>query len=181
LEALRADDGFLNRCEQLYAKGYKDWHILSAIYNRLLQLESARRELDLHTHEGREAHKNLSKEIMTAIFPASAFDGPEWEFAFKMHAITCLGTYGFEHRTSAISPDAIVGFLRDRMRHFELDVPHEPMFARPCGPWPEVYLRERRTSSVAIRPPRSPRRPGRVNFLTTTKLRRSGRCRSVTR
>jgi hypothetical protein len=138
LEALRADDGFLNRCEQLYAKGYKDWHILSAIYNRLLHLEGARREIDLHTHEGRESHKNLSKEIMTAIFPASAFDGPEWEFAFKMHAITCLGSYGFEHRTSAISPDAIVAFLRDRMRHFELDVPHKPMFARPCGPWPEV-------------------------------------------
>ena len=138
LAILVADDAFLKRCEQLYADGYKDWHILSAIYNRLLTLESARRRFDLHTHEGREAHKQLANEAFTTTFPASAFDGPAWEFAFKMHAITCLGVYGFEHRSSAISMDAIVAFLRNRMRHFDLDIPHQPMFAPPYSPWPDV-------------------------------------------
>jgi hypothetical protein len=138
LKVLQADDAFLDRCQKLYADGYKDWHILSAIYNRLLMLESRRRGIDLGTHDGRETHKNLSKEILTATFPPEEFDGSEWQFAFKMHAITCLGTYGFEQRSRAVSPDAIVSFLRDRMRHFELDIPHKPMFARPPAEWPNL-------------------------------------------
>jgi hypothetical protein len=138
LAVLQSDDAFLTRCEQLYRKGYKDWHILSAIYNRLLMLESTRRGIDLNTEAGREAHVGLSKESFTATYPAEAFDGVEWDFAFKMHAITCLGTYGFEQRSRAVSPDAIVAFLRGRMRHFDLDIPHDPMFARPCAPWPDV-------------------------------------------
>jgi hypothetical protein len=138
LRVLQSDDEFLGRCQKLYAQGYKDWHILSAIYNRLLTLESKRRGIDLHTHEGREAHKNLSKEILNSTFPPEDFDGAEWELALKMHAITCLGTYGFEHRSGAVSPDAIIAFLRDRMRHFDFDVPHEPMFGPPYGPWPNV-------------------------------------------
>jgi hypothetical protein len=138
LKVLQADDTFLDRCQKLYADGYKDWHILSAIYNRLLMLESRRRGVDLGTHEGREALKNLSEELLTSTFPATDFDGPEWEMSFKMHAITCLARYGFEQRTRAVSPDAIVKFLRDRMRHFDLDIPHQPMFASPDVPWPEV-------------------------------------------
>jgi hypothetical protein len=138
VEVLQADDRFLDRCQKRYTDGYKDWHILSAIYNTLLTLESRRRGFDLRTQEGREAHKNLSKETFATTFPPEEFDGPEWEFAFKMHAITCLGTYGFEQRTRAISPDAIVAFLRDRMRHFELDIPHKPMFGRPPADWPDV-------------------------------------------
>jgi hypothetical protein len=138
LAVLQADDAFLTRCEKLYAEGYKDWHILSAIYNRVLMLESTRRGIDLDTEEGREEHKELSKEVMTSTFPVESFDGVEWDMAFKMHALTCLGTYGFEPRSHAVSPNAIMAFLRDRMRHFDLDVPHEPMFARPCARWPDV-------------------------------------------
>jgi hypothetical protein len=138
LAVLKADADFLRRCKKLYADGYKDWHILSAIYNRLLTLEGARRGFDLATVEGREAHKNLSNAPITQTFPAAEFDGPEWEFAFKMHALTCLGRYGFEQRTRAVKPDAIVKFLRDRMRHFDLDIPHEPMFGSPDVPWPDV-------------------------------------------
>lgn len=138
LAVLQTDDAFLSRCEKLYADGYKDWHILSAIYNRVLMLESTRRAIDLHTEAGREEHKNLSKEVMTSTFPPECFDGVEWDMAFKMHALTCLATYGFEPRSRAVRPDAIVAFLRERMRHFELDIPHELMFARPCARWPNI-------------------------------------------
>lgn len=138
LAVLQADGPFISRCEKLYADGYKDWHILSAIYNRVLMLESARRGIDLATEDGRDAHKSLSKEVMTGTFSPESFDGEEWDMAFKMHAITCLATYGFEPRSSAVRPNAIVAFLRERMRHFELDIPHKPMFERPCGPWPDT-------------------------------------------
>jgi len=136
LAVLRSDDDFLRRCEKLYADGYKDWHILSAILNRLLMLEGRRRRIDLATVEGRDAQVALMKETFTCVFPPAEFDGPEWDMTFKMHALTCLRTYGFEERTRTVQPAAIVKFLRDRMRHFDLDIPHTPMFSGPNVPWP---------------------------------------------
>jgi hypothetical protein len=138
LEVLRSSDRFLERCQKPYAAGYKDWHILSAILNRLLMLESAKRGIDLATKEGRNAQIALMKEPFTGTFPESEFDGPEWEIAFKGHAITCLRTYGFEERSAAVRPDAVVKFLRERMKHFDLDIPHQPMFEKPLGDWPDV-------------------------------------------
>jgi hypothetical protein len=138
LAILRGDKGFLERCARLYGDGYKDWHILSAVFNHLIRLEANRREIDLGTKEGQTAYKRLADEVKNVTFPASAFDGPEWEFAFTMHAITCLATYGFEQRTVAMRPQLAVDFLRERMRHFDLDIAHAPMFAQPPGDWPDV-------------------------------------------
>ena len=138
LAVLRADEGFLERCAKLYADGYKDWHILSAIFNRILNLESIKQQIDLGTVEGREAYKKLADRLETVAYPASAFEGPEWRIMFTMHAITCLARYGFEQRTAAMRPELAVKFLRERMRHFDLDIPHQPMFAKPLGDWPNV-------------------------------------------
>lgn len=138
LAILRADKGFLERCARLYNEGYKDWHILSAVFNHLMRLEANRRQIDLGTKEGQNAYKRLADGVKNTAFPASDFDGPEWEFAFTMHAITCLATYGFEQRTAAMRPELAVVFLRERMRHFDLDVAHAPMFAEPLGDWPDV-------------------------------------------
>lgn len=136
LAVLRSDEDFLRRCEKLYSDGYKDWHILSAIFNRLLMLEGRKRGIDLATVDGRNAQVALLKESFTCVFPPAEFDGPEWDMCFKMHALTCLHTYGFEERTRTVKPDAIVKFLRDRMRHFELDIPHAPMFSGADVRWP---------------------------------------------
>jgi hypothetical protein len=138
LAILRADKDFLERCTKLYADGYKDWHILSAIFNRILNLESSKQHIDVGTKEGREAYKDLKDQLKTVVFPASLFEGPEWEFMFTMHAITCLARYGFEQRTVAMRPTLAVSFLRERMRHFDLDVPHQPMFGQPLGDWPNI-------------------------------------------
>jgi len=138
LAVLRADDDFLRRCEKLYGDGYKDWHILSAIFNHLMRLEANRRGISLETREGQAAYKGLADEVNDITFPASEFDGKEWEFAFTMHAITCLARYGFEQRTAAMRPQAAVDFLRERMLHFELDIPHQPMFTKPLGEWPDI-------------------------------------------
>ncbi|MGH8095001.1 MAG: hypothetical protein ACREIF_16265 [Chthoniobacterales bacterium] len=138
LATLRADKAFLERCAKPYFDGYKDWHILSAVFNHLMRLESIQRNIDLGTNEGQTAYKRLADEVKDLSFSASDFDGPEWEFAFTMHAVTCLARYGFEQRTAAMRPELAVNFLRDRMRHFDLDIPHQPMFGLPLGDWPEV-------------------------------------------
>jgi hypothetical protein len=135
---LQSDDAFLDRCGILYRDGYKDWHILSAIMNRMIAVEAERRQIDQQTSSGRQAYQDLAKNLSGVILPASNFEGRDWDFAFELHAVTCLQTYGFEIRNPRLDTKAVVRFLRERMLHFEHDIPHAPMFGRPPAPWPKV-------------------------------------------
>ena len=138
LAALQSDDNFLRRCETHYQEGYKDWHILSAILNYMIQMESESRKINLATASGQLASQKLSYELKDVVFSPDLFDGPTWKNAFDMHIMPCLITYGFEPRGSMVDLVALTKFLRDRMRHFEHDIPHPPMFGRPPAPWPKI-------------------------------------------
>jgi hypothetical protein len=72
------------------------------------------------------------------VFPPDEFAGTEFEFAFQLHAITCLKDFGFEDRGLGISVETTMKFLRERMRHFDLDILHAPMFGRPPNDWPKI-------------------------------------------
>jgi len=138
LKVLQSDEDFLDRCAKWYEEGYKDWHILSAILNQMMHLEGMRRNLDLTTKWGSEQYRKLPDEMKTLVFPPSHFSNEEMERAFQLHALTCLQTYGFEGRTAQIDMNAVIRFLRNRMRHFDHDIPHAQMFARPPAAWPKM-------------------------------------------
>jgi hypothetical protein len=80
--------------------------------------------------------KRLINELSNVTLPAAEFSGREFEVHFSGHAMTCLQAYGFDCRNRRINDATIEKFLRYRMRHFDLDIPHAPMFARPPGDWP---------------------------------------------
>lgn len=137
LRALQADQAFLDRCATYYQQGYKDWHILSAIINFMGNRETRRLGLDLRKPQDRERSRFLYEELKDVVIPPHEFDGPGFKFAFEMHALTCLTVYGFEERIG-IMTDTALKFLRERMRHFDLDIPHKPMFGRPPADWPDL-------------------------------------------
>jgi hypothetical protein len=137
LRALQADEAFLDRCAHYYQQGYKDWHILSAIANFLIVREERRRGLDLRNPQDRERSRFLYEELKEVVIPPDEFEGPGFELAYKMHALTCLTVYGFEARIG-VMPDMVMKFLRERMRHFDLDIPHKPMFGKPPAGWPDL-------------------------------------------
>jgi hypothetical protein len=132
---LQKDDGFLARCVEYYDRGYKDWHILAAVLNYMLNREAQRRGFGW-LPEDVSRRKRLINELSNVTLPAEEFSGREFEVHFSGHAMTCLQAYGFDCRNRRINDATIEKFLRYRMRHFDLDIPHLPMFARPPGDWP---------------------------------------------
>jgi hypothetical protein len=132
---LQRDDAFLDRCAAYYRRGYKDWHILAAVLNYMLNREAQRRGLGW-TREDLKRKQTVIEELLNVVLPAADFSGQEFEMHFRGHAMTCLQAYGFEYRNRRMNDQAIEKFLRERMRHFDLDIPHAPMFGRPPGGWP---------------------------------------------
>jgi hypothetical protein len=135
VKLLQADDAFLDRCGVYYQRGYKDWHILAAILNFMLHREAERHGLGW-TSDDVDRRKKLIDELSTVVLPADEFAGENFELHFRGHALICLRAYGFQPRNRRMKDKVVEKFLRERMRHFDLDIPHAPMFSRPPGDWP---------------------------------------------
>jgi hypothetical protein len=132
---LQSDERFLARSEDFYKDGYKDWHILAAIINFMVHLKHQELGNFLRTKEDRARSKDTVNLLKGTQYPVEKFLTKEIEMHFTAHAMTCLSRYGFEPRAS-LSSNSTIKFLRERMRHFDLDIPHTPMFGHPPGDWP---------------------------------------------
>ena len=132
------DEEFLLRCEGYYGKGYKDWHILGAIVNVMSNKRLQQVGNKLRTKEELEMWQNISDQLAGLVYPTEEFVAAEMDIMFTAHAISCLKRYGFEYRGAGLVPESIMNFLRHRMRHFDLDIPHPPMFGRPPNDWPRA-------------------------------------------
>ena len=132
---LQHDDAFLSRCAAYYKQDYKDWHILAAVLNYMLNREAERRGFGW-LREDVNRRQKLIDELPNVVLPAAEFSGRQFELHFTGHALSCLRAYGFECRNPRINDATVEKFLRQRMRHFDLDIPHTPMFGRPPGDWP---------------------------------------------
>jgi hypothetical protein len=141
VEALQHEGAFLNKCKIYYEKGYKDWVILSAIFNRMMNLKAKELGITLDSEEHLKQFLELRNLIQDAIYPADLFLGEELDTLFEINNFTCLKTYGFDFRQKSITPETracIERFLRDRMKHFEFDLHHSPLFGETPGNWPET-------------------------------------------
>jgi hypothetical protein len=136
VEFLQHAESFCDQCDSYYKKGYKDWLLLSTIHN-WKAIEIGR---PLYMMDDREV-KELVNLLQDVVYPTNLFLGDEFEGHINAFNFTCLRTYGFELRQSTITPkiaDSIERFLRDRMNHFKLDIPHDPLFGKPPGEWPKI-------------------------------------------
>jgi len=138
VSVLQSDERFLERCECYYREGYKDWHILAAVYNLVANKRGQDLKIELRTREDAERFKDAAKNLKGVLYPAENFLTPELDFMFVNHALTCLLPYGFEERGVGLRAEPVIKFLRERMKHFELDIPHAPMFGHPPNDWPKV-------------------------------------------
>jgi hypothetical protein len=121
-----------------YDEGYRDWHLVSAIFNirmnwyydmmqRPLPVGLKKRELD-----------ELKRVIGSLVERPARFAEEELiRRTLMIFDMSCLASYGFEGRRSDYDPKAVRNFLRDRMRHYDLDLPHQPLFGKPLGDWPD--------------------------------------------
>ena len=91
----------------------------------------------LRTKQEMEQFKREAKELRGRVYPAEEFLTSEMDFMFVVHALTCLNRMGFEER-AGLQSEPVMKFLRERMRHFDLDIPHSPMFGNPPNDWPKL-------------------------------------------
>ena len=136
VKALQKDESFLSVCEGYYAAGLKDWQILSAINNVMMHQRAQELNINLYTEEGVQRYQRLSDELPRLAYPSKVFERKLMEMMFTNHNLAVLRTYGFEPRRAEVDDKAIEAFLRERMRHFEFDLDHLPIFGRPPGDWP---------------------------------------------
>jgi len=140
IEVLKKDTAFRDKCREYYNKGYKDWIILTAILNCMLNFKAQEMGLNLdemRTEEGRARFLELSNMLKNTVYPTRRFL-EEIDKQIKFHSILALGTYGFLVRRRDFKPEVVEKFLRERMRHFDFDLSHKPLFSEPPGDWPEI-------------------------------------------
>lgn len=141
VKLLQHDESFCDMCSSYYKRGYKDWVILSTIHNCMMNWKANEIRTPIYMIDDRDEVKELMNQLQGCIYPTKLFLGDEFEGHIKAYNFTCLRTYGFDLRLRKITPeiaDNIERFLRDRMNHFKLDLPHNPLFGKPPGEWPKI-------------------------------------------
>lgn len=139
VEILQGDEEFCYMCQTLYDKGYKDWMILAAIFNVVLNLEMRDAGVDYTDQQYAEQFmRDLAQKERHTVYSAELFLGDEFDRALITFQFTALLTWGFHPRARLLSPTVVEWFLRERMRHFDYDLPHHALFGDPPGDWPSL-------------------------------------------
>ena len=141
VESLQHNEAFRERCQNYYKEGYKDWVICSAIFNCMLNWKSKENGLEVtpaSSNEDKKSFLGLQNKLSDIVYPADRFFGKDMSTHLKLHSVLALKTYGFELRRKDLKPEVVEKFLRQRMKHFDFDLPHKPLFGKPPGNWPKI-------------------------------------------
>lgn len=141
IEKLQSSPEFCEQAEAYYAKGYLDWILLTVALN--VMGNCLMHEMFPNPKENNFQIKNseLYKKLKNRVFEPTSFLGKNFEMCLNVTNMTILKTWGFEYRKEAFRPQVVERFLIERMRYFEIDFPHSPLF-RPNGTWPDVVNTE---------------------------------------
>lgn len=138
VQNLQNDGEFRAKCRSYYANGYKDWVITMAVFNCMIQWQGERVGVDLRNPRQIVSLSALGRKLANTTYPTWRFLEEDMAHQLTLHSFIVLQSYGFEPRRADFRPEVVERFLRERMRHFELDLPHQPLFGEPPGDWPEV-------------------------------------------
>ena len=145
VEALQQDIGVRKKFCEYYQQGYPDWVILSAVFNCMINWKANEAGLSIRFPGSAEEARRETKAIgdlrgclKDAIYPSGWFRTSDMDLHMRGNAIIVLKTYGFECRRSDLRPEIVEKFLRERMKHYEFDFPHQPLFGEPPGNWPNI-------------------------------------------
>ena len=133
---LQQDAGFRDLCVDYYARGYPDWVILGSVLSCMASWKLRRDGFDAHDPHKSERMRELTDGLTGASYPPWLFTREEMDRVMAAQNAAMLLTYGFEPPRCSFDAAVVERFLRARMRHFEFDLPHSPLFGTPPGDWP---------------------------------------------
>lgn len=134
---LQRSEGFVLQCEGLYQEGFKDWVLLMAIWNVFFSVELERSGFgNARSEDLGVFFKKFSEMKLKTPLPVEYFLGDRFRFQVCGYEGAVLMSLGFHMRVKRHSPETVHRFLRDRMRMYDFDVPHDALFSNPPGKWP---------------------------------------------
>ena len=136
VEALASSGMFRDTVETLRASGWLDWHILTAIFNIVMNYRFPENRADMHSEEA-------NKEMMEAAFrPERATDAPVPVGFFNLDSMDnnrqlsmlfLVKHWGLECHQATPDIPAIEQLLADRYGYWDEDVPHDDPFPGSRG------------------------------------------------
>ncbi|WP_284975251.1 hypothetical protein [Arthrobacter sp. efr-133-TYG-104] len=137
LPRLAGDTDFIKLVTSLRAEGWKDWHLLLAVVNIVVNGRAAQRGLNMTTSITKADVERVS--LLTQEEereedpepPLKIFTEDRMWFHLSNAALTTVRRWGLEVRLNRVDPRSFLGLLGDRFNYWDDDVEHEPIFTTP--------------------------------------------------
>lgn len=136
--ALQSCEEFRALCKELYERGYPDWVITMVILNRMMNQRMHERGLQISEKNIRSNWGSILADLENIEYPCEYFLGEAFDSHLHTFFGTVLSTWGFELRRHDLAVPVVEKFLRERMRFFDHDLPHQRLFDDPAGDWPDL-------------------------------------------
>lgn len=130
LERLNRTKQFRDTVRQLRTDGWRDWHILLALTNAVMNYKARRLSFD-SVREFQNIHARIAEEIETSSspeIPLSEVTIERLRMSLEMSAWATLKSYGLECHQPTPDIPATMAFLAQRYNYWSDDVAHVPLF-----------------------------------------------------
>jgi len=130
LKRIVPTDHFQNLKNKLRNEGWKDWHILLALYNLVLNFRM--NELGIRTvhdmNNFRQKFMQEEEKEESLIVPLYQINEENLKINLKLSMLGTLKGYGFSLEGKTINPEKITKYLAEKFNYWEDDVEHKPIF-----------------------------------------------------
>lgn len=136
LPRLAADPAFMDLVASLRAEGWKDWHLLTAVANVVVNARAVHRGLNMSTSiteaDVKRFHSLMRKEEQAddPETPLELFTEDAMWFHLGNAATATARRWGLEVRLNLLDPRAFLSVLGDRFNYWADDVDHQPIFTK---------------------------------------------------
>ena len=131
ISALREDPAFLDVVERLRAAGWKDWHILLAIFNIGYNYRLSVLPQPTTVEEARQVSEQVMNNPETEPAPIYLFTEEAMRHALQVSYFSTLKHWGLEPHEGPYDVEAIEKLLTERYFYWDDDVPHDDPFSGP--------------------------------------------------
>lgn len=134
LPRLAADPAFMDIVASLHAEGWKDWHLLTAVANVVVNARAVHRGLNMTTSiseaDVKRFHSLMREEEQPddPETPLELFTEDAMWFHLGNAAAATARRWGLEVRLDLRDPRAFLSVLGDRFNYWTDDIDHQPIF-----------------------------------------------------
>lgn len=134
LGRLASSETFMTMVGDLRREGWKDWHLLTAVANIVVNKRAVVRGINMTTNIG-DADMQRFRALMFAeeqssdpVTPDEAFTADQMWFYLANAAVATARAWGLEVRLSPFVPEAFMSLLGNRFNYWSDDAPHDSLF-----------------------------------------------------